>query len=239
MLDWLKKYKIIFETLVAASLTVMGVLVSIAAVVVAVNANRLSEQSYALQRYGAEPVFTVEWEKGEDGLFSYVIQNVGAEIHDVVIHEKPIMECLYGPEEELFFITPHHMHVYYRMDFDERTQTCSFASGVSTSIINAVEENGDFTTNDQLVVVEINYRNYLHEYCGKRIVISVNKLTHHGGRVSLEFDDYDVTTLNDPHPSFFFHEEFNFSGRLIYGIDTENTLEKMHEAVLAYHDNYN
>ena len=92
MKAWLTRNKIIFETLVAASLTIMGVLVSIAAVIVSVNANKIGEeanklldqqnemvaQQYELELFSGEPVFDVDEELGEDGIPYYVIKNTGA-----------------------------------------------------------------------------------------------------------------------------------------------------------------
>ena len=90
MRAWLEKNKIIFETLVAASLTVMGVLVSVAAVVVSVSANKLASRQYDLARYGAEPVFAMEWIKGK-----YIITNSGAEIHNVRYQANPRYHMIY------------------------------------------------------------------------------------------------------------------------------------------------
>ena len=70
--------------------SVVGVAVSLVSLLFSLEANRLVAQQnaimaeqYVLERYGGEPVFTVEWKKDGDGLPYYVIKNNGAEIHDV------------------------------------------------------------------------------------------------------------------------------------------------------------
>jgi len=173
MKAWLDRNKIIFETLVAASLTVMGVLVSIAAVIVSVNANRLSEQSYALQRYGAEPVFEVKWEM-DKGL--YVIRNIGAKIHDVRYNIYSRLHVGFAEGELMIDFLDES---YSRTDtlFNERRQSFSIATGSRIDsegkelALDAVNGKNDFVIYGESYNIKVEYRNYLNQSCETEVTI--------------------------------------------------------------------
>ena len=184
--DKLGKVKTIFETLVAASLTVMGVLVSIAAVIVSVNANRLVDQQnelikqqYDLDRYGAEPVFEVHWEEGEDGVPCYIIKNIGAEIHNVRYWVSAYMRVYYRPLEEdgakfLVEADPNDTLEYtwdIDTNFDEQTQSFHIAAlrwfqeETPSSISEKLNKLEHVSCGEDFIEIDIYYRNYLNETC--------------------------------------------------------------------------
>jgi len=197
---WLKRNKIIFETIVAASLTVMGILVSIAAVFVAVNANKLVDrqneliiQQYELERYGAEPVFTVEWEMGEDKFPRYVIKNVGAEIHDVHYSvERSWIKGYFPPlGSQLAFqftFTIEKNGISYNLikmntPFSERTQSFSISAFrllqeeeepyffVEEHMVEELKDIVDTLSMDNNVYIRVKYKNLRNEECEKSILI--------------------------------------------------------------------
>jgi len=189
MKKWLKDNKIIFETLVAASLTVMGVLVSIAAVVVSVNANRLvaqqnelMAQQYGLDRYGAEPVFDVEWEQDENGEPYYVITNTGARIHDGSASCWTWRKGYYDPTGSADSSRPDVciFGLCYGVSdrispFDELTQSFRMNLQVINEDGNEdkrkIESIPDTMSLSGFVLVEIYYKNYRNENCMSTIKI--------------------------------------------------------------------
>jgi len=214
MLAWLKKYKIIFETLVAASLTVMGVLVSVAAVFVTVSQNKLISKQYELERYGAEPVFTVEWEESEN---NYVVRNIGAEIHDVtctiktwfaveVVHESP--ESLLLCRDNIAVIM-HEVEGGVRPLFFEVSQSFMISRALfepffpEEEVYSMIKESYGLDSDpwypQKFCCAEISYKNYLNEQHKKSLLITCYA---HLGYESFsvkhpapEEDKYDLTIL--------------------------------------------
>jgi hypothetical protein len=183
MLVWLKKYKIIFETIVAVTLTIMGGLVSVAAVIVSVNANRIMSRQYDLDRYGTEPVFTVEWEMGKEDIPYYVIKNVGAEIHSVFYRDDAILNCFYHyPSDTLirfiFDVEPSFSYMSrHDTRFDEQTQSFRIAANRWFKDKTVADVRRDIETIDDLdcvaefIKIMIYYRNYRNEDCLRDVII--------------------------------------------------------------------
>jgi len=174
MKKWLENNKIIFETLVAASLTIMGVLVSIAAVFVSVSVNRLTSMQYALDRYGAEPVFTVERKEDKDKLPYYVIKNVGADVHDVLCYGGGISSFAYWHHGKNIFVDV-LLKELLNPKFDEKAQLFSFSAQFweekINQVVNDVQKIENFYAYDCRISLYIEYKNYRNELCESAILI--------------------------------------------------------------------
>ena len=230
---WLERNKIIFETLVAASLTVMGVLVSIAAVFVSVNQNKLISQQYELERYGTEPVFTVEYKKDKNGTPLYVAKNIGAEIHDVSFISIAFSKCFYySPEKfgDFEVLLNYFLELPLGNEFDEQAQSFSLDTQTweekAILAMNDIERLENIFSYYCCIHIGLMYKNYRNEYCQSAIEI----------RPSLTDADSDFTYsfFVDSETSSLASEEFEFIVTI-----QENPFEEIQEELAAYLDNNN
>ncbi|MCL2494048.1 MAG: hypothetical protein FWE98_00140 [Oscillospiraceae bacterium] len=258
MLTWLKKYKIIFETLVAASLTVMGVLVSIAAMNVSkkaneankliVRQNELVEQQYELERYGAEPVFDVQWEIGEDGLPYYVVRNIGAEIHDLWCTVTSILSVSCYDDIDFGFLIKrvwksggeYGQSSHWRIPIDQEELPL---------VLRVIEEvDGIYPSFPYWLVFELSYRNYRNEACSSKIrVIPLGNMMPRKngidyvelfpwGRLSIQFDYSNIKYFfNDLSERFLSEREFDIT--ISYVHDAEEIREKVQGTIANYFSN--
>jgi len=270
MRAWLERNKIIFETIVAATLTVMGVLVSIAAVFVAVNANKLVDrqneliaQQYGLERYGTEPVFTVEWEEGEDGLPYYVIKNTGAEIHGVTFSVVSELRGWFKCQSDETKVADTYPRVYiirmyslydseHDSEFDEQSQSFQlsayrqFRGEPVAPYDNIFADQINKTLAGSLIratYISLYYKNYRNEQCESTLFIGTiamgaelaEKVVQEEGKYEYG-KDFWFQVRNLPNDNIWESSEDNLVVE-IWG--NENPVEKLQEELSIYLSKYN
>ena len=202
----LERNKIIIETSIAIFLAVIGVTTSITGLVVSLNANRISAQQnellaqqqeiaaqqrdllvqqYDFERFGAEPVFTMEWEIGEDGSPYYVIKNIGAKIHDAnysvnyrlnehrLLYSGIALSSRYNDEFDVQ-TQSFHIPVFPLFMGDEPFNVVAHINEGISKYFEEYFERGFSLWFSQDVSIEIRYANYLNERHKKTISYSTN-----------------------------------------------------------------
>lgn len=227
----LKSVKTIFETLVAASLTVMGVLVSIAAVVVSVNANKIMSKQYELERYGAEPVFTVKWE--DDSKHRYVIKNTGAKIYDVVCSSVTFIDCYYYPTEEDARLG--HARTcavefgWVGHEFNEQAQFFSLDvqnwREKTTSVKDDINKVEKTVVIDYCIYIVFEYKNYRNDLCSSVIEIKMSLYDADS--------EFDYSFFVDAETSSYI-EKIDSVDFIVYVGEYENPFEAVQERLTEY-----
>jgi len=256
MKAWLARNKIIFETLVAASLTVMGVLVSIAAVIISIHANELlgqqnelSAQQYELaekqfewERYRGEPVFAVKWEEEEPGCPYYVVKNIGAEIYDVGYN---VSTSFYGGS--VSFLSEGNLLYQVRIvegtdndtAFEQKHQSFHISAHRFLKDGKPYDIESDFmkvfgqTPMSRYVYITIKYRNYRDEQCKSYLRISCRRDSGRGrdsyGEAFFTAIGENDNIIDDP-----FNDEDSLVFRLSQRSDPE---ERFREVLSQYYAN--
>jgi len=201
MKNWLARNKIVFETLVAASLTIMGILVSIAAANINQKANELSDeanklldrqnelikQQYELDLYGKEPVFSVNPIE-EDGVPYYIITKIGTEIYNVRYTVRDIYPYVFyaGTEhqEQVTAVSYTVRHISngsnYNTDDNEETDSWKIPvyrhfQGDTDEPYDIIVDIANASWNGPIWVswteIELDYYNHRNERCSKKLVM--------------------------------------------------------------------